>query len=205
MQLYYSPASPFARKVLVAAHETGLIDRISTVTAQATPVSRDPNVAGQNPLGKIPTLVLDDGSALYDSRVIVDYLDGLHGGAKLAPGEGLERARVLAAQALGDGMMDAAVLVRYETALRPEALRWPDWMHGQLAKVDAALDLLESRAGELGRRFDIGAIAAACALGYLDFRFAERDWRGSRPALAAWFAEVSKRPSVAATAPGLPA
>ena len=138
--------------------------------------------------------------ALYDSRVICEYLNGL-GDRRLIPRSGETRLRVLTEQALADGVMDAAVLMRYETALRPEALRWSEWTSGQLAKVTSGLDALEARAANFGDRVDVGTIAFACALGYLDFRFASLRWRETRPNAAAWFEWFGGRDSMVATRP----
>ena len=146
-------------------------------------------------------MILDDGTSLFDSRVICEYLDQLSGAPKLFPAGGAARWGALRRQALADGLMDAAVLLRYEQALRPEALRWTDWMNGQQAKITGTLDVMESEAGGFGTAFDIGHIGFACALGYLDFRYGHLDWRNGRPALAKWFAAVSQRPSLLATMP----
>ncbi len=200
MKIFYAPASPFVRKCLVVADEVGLRDRIEIVATNTSPVSRDAAVAAQNPLGKIPTLITDDGATLYDSRVICEYLNGLGNGGVI-PRSGEVRFRVLTEQALADGMMDAAVLTRYETFLRPEALRWNDWIAGQLAKVNAGLDALETRAASFDDRVDVGTIAFACALGYLDFRLASLAWRDHRPNAAAWFEWFSGRDSMVATRP----
>jgi glutathione S-transferase len=204
MLLHGLPLSPFVRKVLVFAHETGLIDRITLAppgVVPMTPVDPDPNIVRDNPLGKIPALVLDDGTTLYDSRVICEVLDGLHDGAPLFPPAGAERWTALRRQTLADGINDAAVLTRYETALRPEALRWERWTAAQKAKVARALDALEAECAGFGERLDIGTVAVACALGYLDFRFTEDRWRERRLALAAWYAPVAERPSMVATRP----
>ena len=200
MKLYYAPASPFVRKCLVVAAELGLRDRIELVTAAAHPVNRDKNVVAHNPLGKIPTLITDDGSALYDSRVICEYLNIL-GDGNLIPRAGEARWSVLSTQALADGVMDAAVLTRYETFARPEALRWQDWITGQLAKVTSGLDALESRAADFGDRVNLGTIAFGCMLGYLDFRFASLGWRDGRPKASAWFEWFGARDSMVATRP----
>ncbi len=199
MKLFYSPASPYARKVLILAHETGLIDRIVVTTAAASPTGSAAEVAAHNPLGKIPALVLEDGTALYDSRVICEYLDGRSTGPRLFP-EGDARWDALTRQALADGLLDAALLTRYERVLRPEAQRWDAWEAGQVGKIRAALDRFESLAADLPA-LDIGTVALACALGYLDLRFPDLAWRDNRPALAAWFAVVEGRPSMAATVP----
>ena len=202
MRLHTNPASPFGRKVKVLAHEAGLFDRLEVVDQAVTPVSTNDAVQAANPLGKIPCLVTDEGLALYDSRVICEYLDGLHDGARLFPAAaGPARWRALTFQALGDGIMDAAVGTRYETFLRPEAHRWPDWVRGQKAKVARGIDRLEAEAESFGEAADIGLITAACALGYLDFRFPDDPWRDGHPKLAAWFERFDARPSMQATRP----
>jgi glutathione S-transferase len=200
MKLYHSPTSPFVRKCLVCARETGLIERITLEPAAAHPVARDRALVAHNPLGQVPTLITDDGSVLYDSRVICEHFDELSGG-RLLPARGAARLAVLVEQALADGLLDAAVLTRYETAVRPEALRWPEWVTGQLDKVSAALAELERAAPTLGGRIDLGTISIACALGYLDFRYAHLRWRDSRPALAGWFDRFAARESMRATQP----
>ena len=200
MKIYYSPASPFVRKCLAAAHELGLRASIELVDAAAHPVNRDRTLVAVNPLGKVPTLVTDDGTVLFDSRVICEYLNAM-GDGRLIPRDGAARWRVLVDQSLADGIMDAAVLARYEAAVRPEPLRWADWSAGQLDKVTCGLDELERRAGGLGDRVDVGTIAFGAALGYLDFRFAALGWRATRPATAAWFERFGQRPSMAATRP----
>lgn len=201
MKLFTHPASPYVRKALVAAHETGLIGRIERIDIAIAPTNPHDDLNRSNPIGKIPTLVLDDGTALFDSRVICEYLDGLHAGPKLFPA-GTDRWEVLRMQAIGDGILDAGVSIRYETFLRPEDKRWPDWIAGQKAKIARAVDALEPTAAGLGDRVDIGTIACGVALGYLDFRFADDDWRGSHPELARWYERFGSRPSMRATVPG---
>jgi glutathione S-transferase len=200
MQLFYSASSPFVRKCLVCAHELGLRERIELVAAAPHPVNRDRNVVAHNPLGKIPTLITDEGSVLYDSRVICEYLNAL-GDGHLLPAGGPQRWSVLVDEALADGLLDAAVLTRYESAVRPENLRWTDWITGQIDKVSCALAEVERRAAGFGGRVDVGAIALACALGYLDFRFASLGWRAQHPAAAKWFERFGERASMAATRP----
>ncbi len=200
MQLHYAAASPFVRKVLVVAQECGLGERIEAVARQVSPVAPEDALNQDNPLGKIPCLVADEGVALYDSAVICQYLDSL-GGGRLLPASGPARWLVLRREALADGIMDAAVGTRYETFLRPEALRWPAWIEGQQGKVRRALDALEAEAGGFGTAVDLGTIAVACALGYLDLRFAADEWRAGRPALAAWHEAFAARPALRATAP----
>ena len=202
MKLWYSPASPFVRKVLVVANETGQMGDLQVTDASTSAVNRNMELVRDNPSGKIPALVLDDGTVLFDSRVICAYLDARHGGAKLAPQEGQQRFTDMMLEALGDAIMDAAVLARYEEALRPESYRWPEWSSGQMAKVSSSLDQLEGPlGGMLASEPTMGLIAIACALGYLDYRFDHLQWRASHPKLAAWFEEFSKRPSMLASAP----
>jgi glutathione S-transferase len=199
MKLYYGPTSPYVRKVRVFAIETGLMDRIDLARVNITPVGPDASLCADNPVGKIPTLVRDDGGALYDSRVICEYLDGLHDGARMFPDNGEARWSALRRQALADGILDAAVGTRYETSLRPENLRWPDWIEGQMQKVRRSLDGVEAES--LGETLDIGTISVACALGYLDFRYPDEGWRDTRPELAAWFEKIDARTSMSQTRP----
>jgi glutathione S-transferase len=202
VQLYFNPASPYVRKVRVTAHELGLSDEIELISVSLTPVSPHEAVRSSNPLGKIPALISDDGTAFYDSPVVCEYLDALAGGNRIFPAVGAARWTALRRQAIADGIMDAAVLTRYEEAVRPKELRWQAWVDGQLLKIRTALDALERE--NLEGAFDIGTISIACALGYLDLRFASEGWRESRPRLAAWAAAVGQRPSLAATAPPAP-
>ena len=202
MKLWYSPTSPFVRKVIAAAHELGLADRIEIVEAATSPVNRHSGLGELNPVGKIPAMVTDDGQVLYDSRVICAYLESLKPGSALTPASGPDRFRSMTLEALGDAIMDAAVLARYETHLRPEGLRWKGWLEGQLTKVWAALDSLENDwLPFLEGRMTMGHLAAAAALGYLDFRYADSNWRNGRPGLAKWFDAFAKRPSMVASAP----
>ena len=199
MKLYFNPASPYVRKVRVTAHELGLDGRIERISISLSPVNPHEALRSSNPIGKIPTLVTDDGAALYDSPVICEYLDSLVGGGRIFPATGPARWTALRRQALADGIMDAAVLTRYEEATRPKELRWQGWIDGQLLKVRTILDALEGE--NLDGAFDIGTISIACALGYLDLRFASEGWRSTRPRLAEWTAAIGKRPSLEATAP----
>jgi glutathione S-transferase len=200
MKLYYSATSPFVRKCLVSAHELGLRERIELAPAAPHPVNRDRALIAFNPLGKVPTLITDDGNVLYDSRVICEYLNAL-GDGHLLPQKSAERWRVSCVVALADGITEAAVLVRYETFARPEHLRWKDWIDGQMDKVSCSLAEIEQRAGTLDECIDLGTIALGCALGYLDFRFAALGWKHSHPKTAAWFARFAARESMLATRP----
>jgi glutathione S-transferase len=189
------------RKVMAVAIETGLDGRLELVTPTMTPVKPDADLVKDNPLGKVPCLVTADGAALYDSRVICEYLDSLHDGPKMFPAAGRARWTALRRQAEGDGIMDAGVLGRYETFLRPKERRWPEWLEGQKGKFRRALDSLEAEAEDFGGTVDIGAIAIGCALGYLDFRYGDEDWRATRPRLATWFERFAARPAMAKTTP----
>ena len=200
MKLYYSPASPFVRKVVVCAIERGLDSRIERLPTKVLPSEPNREYGKANPLMKVPALETDDGQVLFDSIVICEYLDSLGNAPRLFPAEGAARWRALRLHALADGILDAAVLTRYETFARPQELRWKAWIDGQLLKVDQALDVLEKNAAELGA-IDIGTVAVGCALGYLDFRYGDRKWRGGRPKLAAWFERIATRPSFASTVP----
>ncbi|MBL1256179.1 glutathione S-transferase [Methylocystis sp. Sn-Cys] len=187
MILRYSPASPYARKIRIVADLVGLTAQVDVVPASTT--DPDDTLRSQNPLGKIPTLILADGTALYDSRVIAEYLDHLSGG-KLFPSDPARRFEALRLQALGDGINDAALLMRYETAMRRPELRDQEAIDLQQGKIDRALAVLEA-APPVGD-ITIGQIAVACALGYLDLRF-EGAWRAKYPKLVAWLGDFSAR------------
>lgn len=185
---------------MVVLHETGLLERVALVPAAGNPVAPGSMPVAWNPLGKVPTLERDDGPALYDSRVICRYLDAAAGRGLYPDGPRLWETLTL--EATADGMLDAAVLMVYEARLRPEDRRLPEWVEGQWAKVSRALDAFEARwMAHLAGPLDAGQIAVGCALGYLDFRHAARDWRAGRPALAAWEARFAARPAMAATRP----
>lgn len=202
MTLFHNPASPYVRKVMVLLHETGQLDRVALHASQLTPVNPDAALNQDNPLGKIPALRLADGNVLYDSRVILDYLDQQHVGEPLIPPSGGARWRRLTLASLADAILDAAVLMRYESFLRPADKRWPQWLAAQQEKIERALQQFEDQAiAELSSHFDVAAIGLACALGYLDLRQPELGWRARYPQLAAWYAEVSQRPSLASTQP----
>lgn len=200
MQLYYTPTSPFVRKVLVVAHELGLRDRIETTFLRPVPMTADPTLSAHNPLSKIPVLITDDG-ALYDSAVIVEYLDSLHEGRRLIPPAGPARWRTLRLQALCDGILEAAILVFYETTTRPAEHHWAPWIDGQRGKALQGLDALEREAASFTDDVDLGQICAAVTFGWLDFRGFLGDLRGTRPTLAAWFDRFHARPSMQATEP----
>lgn len=197
MKLYHSPSSPFARKCTVLLHEAGQPDSVELAPAAGHPVDPQTMPVAQNPLGKLPALERPDGPALYDSRVITRYLDArLEAG--LYPDERLWD--VLTVEATGDGMMDALILLRYETWLRPEEARWEDWAEGQWTKVRRACAALTERwMSHLQGPVDMGQVSVACALAYADFRHSNRDWRTGHEPLADWYADFSSRESMVAT------
>ena len=197
MKILFSPFSPYVRKCLVTAHELGLHDRLQLLPSNAHPVQRDRQIIANNPLGKVPTFFTDDGQVLYDSRVICEYLDALARGS-LFPAAGPRRWETLTLQSLGDGILDAALLARYEDVARPEPLRWPDWRAAQLDKAETSLAHLEAQPALLEGRVDIGSIAVGCALWYLDLRFAGFGWRDRFPTIAQWYAAFAQRPSMRA-------
>lgn len=199
MKLFYSPTSPYARKVYVLAQEAG-IQGMELVSASGTPVAPDAAVIAKNPLGKIPALICDDGRVLYDSRVICQYLDDLSG--KGFYGAGDTRWDILTLEATADGILDAALLMVYEWRVRPEELRFAPWVDGQWAKIDRALDAIESQwLGLLAGPMTMAHIAVGAALGYLDFRHGDRNWRQTRPNLAAWAAAFETRASMQSSIP----
>ncbi len=200
MKLYHAPASPFVRKVMVLLHQTQATDRVSLIPVAGTPLNPGTLPVDRNPLGKIPALEREDGPTIYDSRVICRYLDEtLKAGLYPAPPRLWD---TLVLEATADGLADAAVLMRYEMHVRPEPTRSPEWAEAQWSKIDRALTAVEARwMSHLAGPLDIGQIALGCALGYLDFRHSDRDWRGTRPALAAWWAAFSDRPAMQATVP----
>lgn len=204
MTLFHNPASPFVRKIMVLLHETGQHEQVAIESLQVAPTSPNATLNASNPAGKIPALCLADGSVLYDSRVIFDYLDQQHVGEPLIPREGHLRWRRLTLAALADAILDAAVLMRYESFLRPAEKRWNEWLDGQGGKIERGLAELEANAvAELASAFDVASIGVACALGYLDFRQPQLGWRQRCPRLAQWYAEVSQRPSMQASEPPL--
>lgn len=185
---------------MVCAGELGLSDRIERLPAAAHPINRDLSIVAFNPLGQVPTFQTDDGEALYDSRVICEYLDALADGKRLIP-TGQQRWRVLRDQALADGLLDAALAARYELTIRPNEYQWDEWLKCKYIRMNAALDSLDDHAGEIGDRVDLGTISIGCALGYLDFRFPDFGWRANRDQLAQWYEAFEMRPSMVATRP----
>lgn len=196
MKLFYSPTSPFVRKVMACAIARGIDGRIETI--RCNPHESPPDLLQANPLSKVPCLVTDDGIALFDSPVICEYLDSIGGAPPMFPASGQARLRALKLQALGDGILDAAVLRRNEGGRPKEAAR-DAAMARQAAAVSRALDQLE--ADPPGAGLDIGTITIACALGYLDFRYAAEPWRTGRERLARWQQAIADQPPISRTAP----
>ena len=199
MQLLSSPASPFVRKCRVLLIESGQTD-VEVREVSSSPMGGEAALNAANPSGKIPALIRDDGPALYDSRVICRFLDARVDAGLYPAGRLWE---VLALEANADAIMEAAVGIIYEKRLRPENLWWPEWFEAQWAKIARSLDALESRSMPLLRGpLHMGQVAVGCALGYLDLRHGDRNWREGRGTLAAWEADFARRPAMAATAPG---
>jgi len=200
MQLMYGALSPFVRKVMVSAHEKNLVDSIDLVPTAVGAGKTNETLMAINPVGKIPTLVLADGTPVHDSTVIIDHFDTLVPEPRLIPVVVKERIRALRMNATADGLLVAGVLVRAELT-RPEANRWPEWHAAQLSKVRACLQSLDQEVQGAGASPTIGEVAAGIALGWVDFRMSELAWRDDCVNLARWYAEFSQRPSMLATAP----
>lgn len=196
MKLYYTTNSPFVRKVRIAAIERKLEYKIELEVlnpwAEGNPVGK------VSAIGKVPAMRADDGTLLYDSPVICEYLDAIGGEPKLFPASGQSRWIALRQQALGDALLDAMIARRLESR-RPDGERSKGWIDRQIATVNRCLDAMEAEAGSLTGSLTIGHVAWACSLGHLDFRFAEDLWRTGRGKLAQWFDEFEKRPSFTAT------
>lgn len=196
MKLAYSPASPYVRKVTACAIKRGINDKVERLKIGTT----DPALLPLNPLSKVPTLVLDDGTSIYDSPVICEYLDSVGSAPKLFPPPGPARWKALTLEALGDGILDATQPRRREIALPQDDGR-KSYIALQQGKVKEALAVLEKQADSLGELATIGEITVGCALGYLDFRYANEPWRPGHPKLEAWYARVAKLPPLAETVP----
>jgi glutathione S-transferase len=198
MKLYWSSRSPFVRKVMATAHEVGVATGIRTERVVVGASNPNVEVMAVNPLNKIPTLVLDDGTVFYDSRVICEYFDTLHAGRKLFPPDPGARFVALRRQALGDGLMEV-ILLRLGEQARPPTAQSEKHLATHRLKIATVLDRLESEADGLADQLSIGHIAIGCALSHLDFRFAADDWRAGHPQLARWFGGFAVRPSMQAT------
>ncbi|SDI43579.1 MULTISPECIES: glutathione S-transferase family protein [Bradyrhizobium] len=201
MKLTFSPASPFARKVRIAAIETGLIDKIEFVPAAVAPGQPNEEYSKITPLKKLPVLILDNGDVILDSYVIVEYLDELAGGNKLIPASGPNRWKVKSDHSLLQGMLDSMLLCRYEKMVRPEGLRWSDWHKDHWNRAWAGMARFENRTDVLSGPFNVAQIGLVCVLGYADFRFADCGWRKAYPKLDAFHQKMLERPSVKISVP----
>ena len=200
MKLLWSSRSPFVRKVMIFAHEAGLASQITCERTVVAPTKPNPDVMRLNPLNKLPTVLLDDGTAIYDSRVIVEYLDGLNSGPKLIPSAGPERVMALRKQALCDGILDF-LLVGLSERARPEAQQSPELKAALAVKFKAGFNGLEAEAADLGKHgFGLAEVCAAAVVGYADFRYGSERWREGRPHLAKFAESIATRPSIVATA-----
>ncbi len=203
MKLYARPASPFVRKVRVMAREIGIKDRIEEIMLSSLE-EMAAEMPKFNPLGKIPALILDDDSILYESKVICEYMDSLHDGPKLFP-SGPARWPALMLQGLADGIAEAVIIAAMNKVMRPKEFVYEPAVEFQLEKVTRGLADIDGRVGEFGDVLTIGPLSVACAIGYTDFRFPELGWRDSNPNLAAWNAEFCERPAMKATHFEMPA
>ena len=201
MKLTYSPASPFARKVRVAAIELGLIDRIELSPVAVAPGQPNEEYSKIHPLKKLPVLILDNGDVVVDSYVIVEYLDELAGGGKLIPTSGALKWKVKSDHSLLQGMLDAMLLCRYEGMVRPEAMRWKVWSDDHWNRAWSGMARFENKPDVLSRPLDIVQIGLVCVLGYADFRFADCGWRKAYPKLDAFHHKMLERPSVKISVP----
>jgi glutathione S-transferase len=200
MKLYYAPTSPYVRKVMILLEDTGQRDDVELVNVATTPVAADPALLAKNPLAKVPALERPDGPTLFDSRVITAYLDDRAGG-RLYP-TGARRWDTLTLEATADGILDAALLITYEERLRPEEKRMPEWVEGQWEKIERSTAALNTRwMSHLQGPLDMGQIAVACALAYVDFRHGARNWRKGNDGLATWFEGFESRPWMLSTVP----
>ena len=201
MKLTFSPASPFARKVRIAAIETGLIDKIEFTPATVAPGQANEEYSKITPLKKLPVLILDNGDVILDSYVIVEYLDELAGGGKLIPASGPERWKVKSDHSLLQGMLDSMLLCRYEGMVRPEPLRWKAWSDDHWNRAWTGMARFENKPDVLSGPFNIAQIGLVCVLGYADFRFADCGWRKAYPKLDAFHQKMLERPSVKISVP----
>ncbi len=200
MKLFHSPASPFVRKIMVLLAETGHEGALDLIPASGTTVEPGTLPLAHNPLGKIPCLTREDGTALYDSRVITRYLDDHFGAGLYPPAPRLWETLVL--EATADGILDAGILMVYEARVRPEDKQFAPWVEGQWTRIARTLDAVEARwLSHLAGPLDMGQIALGCALGYLDFRHAPRSWQDGRPGLAAWAQTFAARPAMVSSLP----
>jgi glutathione S-transferase len=201
MKLAFTPASPFARKVRIAAIELGLIDKIEFFPASVVPGIPNEEYAKINPQKKLPALITDDGDIIIDSYVIVEYLDELAGGGKLIPASGRARWQVKSDHSLLQATLDSMLLCRYERMVRPQGLQWQAWSDDHWNRAWRTMARFDARPDVLSRPLDIVQIALACVLGYADFRFTDCGWRKAYPNLDAFNARMLERPSIRISVP----
>jgi len=201
MKLTYSAASPFARKVRIAAIELGLIDKIEFVPTTVVPAQANDEYMKITPLKKLPVLILDDGSVILDSYVIVEYLDELAGGGKLIPSSGPDRWKVKSDHSMLQGMLDSMLLCRYENMVRPKELKWQAWADDHWNRAWKGMARFNEKTEVLSRPLDIVQISLACVLGYADFRYADCGWRKAYPNLASFNERMLERPSIKISVP----
>lgn len=201
MKLFCSSTSPYARKATICAALLNLSAQIERVLITTTAIKPNEQLAAHNPMIKLPTLVLNNGQVIYDSRVICEYLSTLANDHQIFP-EGEQRWKALTLQATGDGLLDAALIARYEMAFRPKEYQWDGWFQAQMKKIVGCMSVIEKNAATLEtHQLTIGEITIACALGFLDFRFGEMGWRHQYPETAAWFEKISLLPVMRDTVP----
>ncbi|MCF6304561.1 MAG: glutathione S-transferase [Rhodobacteraceae bacterium] len=204
MKLFYAPTSPYVRKIMIALIETGQLEKVEMVPVKVSPINPGDIVPDNNPLGKIPCLIRNNGKPIFDSRVICRYLDTMHNGAKLYPNDST-LWDTLTLEALGEGINEAAILIAYERMLRPEAQQSSDWIEAQWLKISRALDSIENDwMVHLNGTPDMACYGIGAALGYLDLRHDDRGWRDNHLKLATWEAGFAKRPAMVSTVPELP-
>ncbi len=200
MKIYGTLTSPFVRTTLVTAHELGLGNRVILVSEQVSPTEANPKLTALSPIGKVPVLETDHAHAIHDSRVIVEYLCHVAGNSDIIPDDGVKRFQVLTLQALGQGLGEAAVSYRYETATRPKGLQWTEWLERTKLRINAVFDDLDANWQNYLGNINAGSITVAVVLSYIDFRMPEFGWRNRRPKLTAFHESFSKRDSMVKTA-----
>jgi glutathione S-transferase len=196
MKIHGDIISPFVRMCMVCAQEAGLGDKVALAETKVSPVEANSNLVPVAPLGKIPVLVTDHGHAIFDSRVIMEYLCHVAGNSTLIPDDGVKRFRVLTLQALAQGMGDASVGYRYETGVRPKELQWQGWISRQRERVQASLDDLDKNWSATLSEVNVGSIGVAVVLDYIEFRMPDWAWADGRKNLKAFHDAFSKRPSM---------
>jgi len=201
MKLAFSPGSPFARKVRIAAIELGLIDKIELVPTTVAPAQANDEYSKITPVKKLPVLILDNGDVILDSYVIVEYLDELAGGGKLIPLSGPDRWKVKSDHSLLQAMLDSMLLCRYERMVRPQGLQWEGWADDHWNRAWSGMARFNGKPEVLSRPLDIVQISLACVLGYADYRYADCGWRKAYPNLDAFHERMLKRPSVQISLP----